>query len=139
MKEINDLMFDLNKELNEAASGTNPGLRRPLPPPVKGAKAYVHGKAVPLKSSGGGAYQKIVDKLKQELMENAKDVKIDDEKEYNRTVGQIQKAKSISDCADIAADLAWDYESFIGQLVKSLAGPRENPKSALFHPGKWST
>lgn len=106
--------------------------------PVKKAAST---KKIAVAPNGGPLYQKIVANLKKELLDNIKilsDQDDSEEDEYKNDIAIINKAKTISDCADAACELAWDYESFINVLVQSLGG-KERSNSALFEPRDWDT
>ncbi len=89
-------------------------------------------------------YQKVVDKVRKDLLQNAKamledgDSSDEEKAEYAETVAQIKAAKTLGALSNIAQDLAWDYESFIGLLLDSLGG-KEPADSAMFDHFGWDT
>lgn len=95
----------------------------------------------PVKPTPGGnsVYQKIMANLKKELINTLDEIYEEGEEEdYKKDLAAINKAKTISDCADVARDLAWDYESFIHALIDSIGG-KERANSALYDSGSWDT
>lgn len=85
-------------------------------------------------------YQKIVDAMRKEIIESIGEMIEDDpgDDEYSKELAAAKKAKTISQLSNIARDMAWDYESFIELLLRSLGGA-ENSNSALFDPRSWDT
>jgi hypothetical protein len=88
-------------------------------------------------------YQKVVDKIRKDLLSNVKGMQSEstsDEEHasYDETISKIKAAKTIGALSNVAQEMAWDYESFIGLLLDSLGG-KEPVDSAMFDAFGWDT
>jgi hypothetical protein len=101
-------------------------------------------RALVSKQKTQSGYQKIVDEVRKDLLQNAKATLRDnrliqeERTEYTQYVALIKAAKTLGALSNIAQVMAYDYESFISLLLDSLGG-REPADSAMFDGSGWDT